>query len=128
LILVLLAGCEKSVSGSFDPGLTVVTIVVFRLPGPGYTGWRWLRREQARDVPPEQEYQQALADWDQRAVQHEHGELARLARQPEWGRVTVPARRTEMFGGTLAGWQALLTVHGASILAERPLLAIDLTG
>lgn len=39
-----------------------------------------------------------------------------------------PASGTDIFGGTLAGWQALLTVHGASILAERPLLAVDLTG
>jgi hypothetical protein len=36
------------------------------------------------------------------------------------------SRRTDIFGGTLAGWQALLTVHGASILAQRPLLTVDL--
>jgi hypothetical protein len=128
LVLVLLAGCAKSVSGSFDLGLTAVTIAVLCLPGLSYTGWRWLRREQAHDIPPEQEYQQALADWDQRAAQHQAAEQARLAGQPEWGSVTTPARRTDVFGGTLAGWQALLTVHGASILAERPLLAVDLTG
>lgn len=128
LALVLLAGCAKSVSGSFDLGLTAVTVVAVCLPGLGYTGWRWLRREQAHDVPPEQEYQQALADWGQRAAQHEATEQARLAGQPEWSSITAPARRTDVFGGTLAGWQALLTVHGASILAERPLLAIDLTG
>ena len=48
--------------------------------------------------------------------------------QPEWGSATIAPRRTDVFGGTLAGWQALLTVHGASLLASRPLLAIDLTG
>ena len=36
--------------------------------------------------------------------------------------------RTSSGARTLAGWRALLTVHGASILAERPLLAVDLTG
>jgi hypothetical protein len=36
--------------------------------------------------------------------------------------------RTDVFGGTLPGWQALLTVHGASLLPKRPLLAVDLTG
>jgi hypothetical protein len=128
LLLVLLAGCAKSVSGSFDLGATAVAIVVLCGPGFGYVGWRWLQREQARDGTPQQEYQQALADWDQRATGHESAELARLAGQPEWGSATVPARRTDIFGGTLAGWQALLTVHGASLLAQRPLLAVDLTG
>jgi hypothetical protein len=128
LLLVLLAGCAKSVSGSFNLGLTAITIFVLCGPGFGYAGWQWLRREQARDVLPEQEYQQALADWDQRATGHENAELSRLAGQPEWGSAIIPARRTDVFGGTLAGWQALLTVHGASLLAQCPLLVIDLTG
>jgi len=128
LLLVLLAGCSKSVSGSFNLGLTAVTIAVLCSPGLGYAGWRWLQRDHARDVTPHQEYQQALAEWDQRATEHEATELARLAGQPEWGSATVPAWRTDVFGGTLAGWQALLTVHGASLLAQRPLLAVDLTG
>jgi hypothetical protein len=74
------------------------------------------------------EYHQALAAWEERAAGHENAELARLAGQPEWGSVLLPGPRTDIFGGTLAGWQALLTVHGASILAERPLLTVDLTG
>jgi hypothetical protein len=127
-ILVLLAGCAKSVSGSFNLGLTAVTVVVLCAPGLAYTGWCWLRSEQALGLTPEQEYQQALASWRQRAAEHEAAELARLANQPEWGSVTCPSQRTDVFGGTLAGWQALLTVHGASILAERQLLAVDLTG
>ena len=32
-----------------------------------------------------------------------------------------------MFGGRLAGWQALLTTHGTSLLAVQPLLVLDLT-
>ena len=97
-------------------------------PGLGYAGWCWLRREQARGLPPEQQYRQALAAWEQRAAGHEDAELARLAGQPEWGSVLLTGHRTDIFGGTLAGWQALLTVHGASILAQRPLLTVDLTG
>jgi len=129
VILVLLAGCQKSVSGSFNPGLTIITVVVLCGPGFGYAGWCWLRREQARDATPEREYHQALAQWEQRAAGHENAELARLAGQPEWGTVLIPGHRTDIFGArTLAGWRALLTVHGASILAERPLLAVDLTG
>ena len=81
-------------------------------------------------MPPagSQEYHQALAEWEERAAGHENAELARLAGQPEWGSVLLPGHRTDIFGGTLAGWQTLLTVHGASILAERPLLTVDLTG
>jgi len=33
-----------------------------------------------------------------------------------------------VYGGTLAGWRSLLTVHGASILAGQPLLVADLSG
>jgi hypothetical protein len=128
VILVLLAGCAASVAGNFSPGLTLITIVVLCGPGLGWTGWCWLRRDQDRGLPPEREYHQALTAWEQRAAGHENAELARLAGQPEWGSVLLPGPRTDIFGGTLAGWQALLTVHGASILAERPLLIVDLTG
>ena len=128
VILVLGAGCQKSVEGSFNPLLTLFTVVVLCGPGLGYAGWCWLRRDQARALPPEREYHQAVAEWEERAVGHEDAELARLAGQPEWGSVPLPGYRTDIFGGTLAGWQALLTVHGASILAQRPLLTVDLTG
>jgi hypothetical protein len=128
VILVLLAGCQESVEASFNPVLTLVIVVVLCGPGLGYTGWCWLRRDQARTLPPEREYHQALAEWEERAAGHENAELARLAGQPEWGSVLLPGYRTDIFGGTLAGWQGLLTVHGASILAQRPLLTVDLTG
>lgn len=52
LVLLLLAGCAKSVSGSFNLGLTAITIIVLCGPGLGYAAWQWLRREQARDVTP----------------------------------------------------------------------------
>lgn len=128
LLLVVLAGCARSASGNFSLGLTAVTFVVLCGPGFAWTGWQWLRREQARDVTLEQEYQQAVAGWHQRATWHEAGELDRLAGVPEWGSANIPPRRTDVFGGTLVGWQALLTVHGASLAVSRPLLAIDLTG
>ena len=129
ILLVLLAGCSHVVSGSsFSPGLTIITIVVLCVPGLGYTGWCWFKRDQSREVPPEQEYSQAVAEWQQRAQQHASAELARLAAHPEWGSVSVPPRRTDVYGGTLAGWQALLAVHGSSLLAQRPLIIADLTG
>jgi len=42
LLLILLAGCAKSVSGSFNLGLTAITIAVLCGPGFGYAGWHWL--------------------------------------------------------------------------------------
>ena len=44
------------------------------------------------------------------------------------GQRRSPARRTDIYGGTLSGWQALLAVHGASVLAPQPLLVADFSG
>ena len=129
LVLLLLAACARTTGGGgFSPLLALITAVIVCAPGLGYTCWCWLERDKARDVPPELAYQQAVSDWEQRAAQHASTELAALGGQPEWGSVTVPPRRTDIFGGTLGGWQALLAVHGASLLAGRPLLIADLTG
>ena len=88
VILALLAGCRKSVSGSFSPGRRSSRSSCSAAPASAYAGWCWLRRDQARAITPAQEYQQALAGWGQRAAGHEDAELARLAGQPEWGSLT----------------------------------------
>jgi hypothetical protein len=129
LILIGLAGCARSVShNSFNFGLTALAVIVLCGPGLGYAGWRWLQHDKARDVGPDEEYQQATAAWRQRAARHESAELARLADQPEWGSVNAPSRRVEVFGGSLAGWRSLLAVHGTSLLADQHLLVADLSG
>jgi hypothetical protein len=76
VLLVVLAGCARSVSGNFSLGLTAVTIATLCGPGFAWTGWQWLHREQARDMTPEQEYREAMAGWDQRATDHESAEPA----------------------------------------------------
>ncbi len=43
--------------------------------------------------------------WRQRAGEHEQAELARLDGVPEWASARSPARRTDIYGGTLGGWQ-----------------------
>lgn len=129
LLLVLLAACAQSAGGGgFSPLLALITGIIVCGPGLGYTGWCWLERDKARDLPPDQAYQRALGEWRQRAARHADVEMSRLSGVPEWGAVTVPARRTDIFGGTLTGWQGLLAVHGSSLLAGRPLLIADLTG
>ena len=74
------------------------------------------------------EYQAVHDQWAQRAASYERAELARLEQMPEWGSAQSPARRTDVFGGTLPGWRSLLTVHGASIMAAQPLLVAGLSG
>jgi hypothetical protein len=128
LILALATSCSASGWAGPDAKVNAITIIVLCGPGMAWTTWGWVQRNQARALAGDQDYQQAQAAWGQRAAQHEATELGRLSGMPEWGSVIIPASRTDVFGGTLAGWQALLTVHGASILAGQPLLAIDLTG
>jgi hypothetical protein len=127
-ILALVGGCAASAWDGPNIKESAFTLVVLCGPGLLYTSWRWWALGQARARATGGDYEQAVAAWSQRAAAHEATEMARLGSLPEWGSVTSPASRTDIFGGTLADWQALLTVHGASILAERQLLAVDLTG
>jgi len=73
-------------------------------------------------------YQAALAAWEEQARQWEESQLAAGAGTPRWVSTSAGAARADVFGGSLAGWQALLTTHGTSLLADQPLLVVDLTG
>ena len=126
--LTALAGCAHAVSGSAPFGTTILTALVLGGPGLGWSGWRYAQLSTAKAADPGQQYQQAHQEWAAKAAQHEQAELDRLAEVPEWGSAGLPAPRTDVYGGTLAGWQSLLTVHGASILARQPLLVADLSG
>jgi hypothetical protein len=126
VVLAIVALAE--VTDNASPAGPLIAIVVLCLPAVGWTAWCWLRRDQLRDASPERDYRQALAAWRQRAAAHQAAEAGRLAGQPQWGSLLAPAPRTDVFGGTLAGWQGLLTVHGASLVAERPVLVADLSG
>jgi hypothetical protein len=133
---ILLAGCDRAMFGG-GPALGAVVIGLLA-GGPGLvlTGVRYARLQSARQAITQASQQanawdaQTAAGWQQRKDTHEHAEAARVDRLDEWGPAVVPghARRIDVFGGSLWGWEALLTVHGASLLAERPLLVADLTG
>ena len=78
--------------------------------------------------PPEREYQQARRSGTRappttRPPRRTGSRPSRsgAASSPPRGGPTSPARR-------VAGWQGLLTVNGASLLAERPVLIADLSG
>jgi hypothetical protein len=96
--------------------------------GPGYTIRCWWRKTRTGAARPERSYRKAVEAWRQRAATHERAELDRIGDLPEWSVASPTAPRTDVFGGSLAGWQALLTVHGTSILATQPLLVMDLSG
>jgi hypothetical protein len=127
ILVIALEGCSQATLGSASPG-TLLTVLVLCGPGIAFAAWRWRYRQLCRAIDPGLDYRQAMAGWHQRAAEHQESERARLSGQPEWGSAVIPAGRTDVFGGTSGGWQALLAVHGASLLADGPLLAIDLTG
>ncbi len=72
-------------------------------------------------------HQRRLAAWAERKTAHERADRDRVDRLDEWGGARVPSgtRRIDVFGGGLHGWEAFLTVHGTSLLAERPTLVAD---
>jgi hypothetical protein len=128
LAVLLLLGLERALFGHVTTGGTLLAGLILSVPGIAVTSVYWQKREQAKQLRDGEDYQQALQEWQQRATAHEQAELSRLHDAVEWGSAEPPTRRVDVFGGSLWGWQALLTTHGASILAGQPLLAVDLTG
>ncbi|MCL2584232.1 MAG: hypothetical protein FWE35_17445 [Streptosporangiales bacterium] len=130
LILILLAACSATSGDTgFSPIAAAVAIVILCVPGLAYCGWCWLERDKARDLPAEQAFYAAREAWKQREAQHQDVQMSHLAATPEWGSVDVPPRRTDIFGGTMPGWEALLAVHVSSLLGgKRPVIIADLTG
>ena len=128
LILLLLGGYALG-SGRMAAGtVTLIGAVAVTVSGLGYTIRCWWRRGRTAAARPEESYRRELAAWQQRVVTHEQAELARIGDVPQWSVASPPTLRTDVFGGSLAGWQALMTVHGTSILAAGPLLVMDLSG
>lgn len=66
------------------------------------------------------QHEEAVAEWQRRAHEYDAQERRRLGQLPEWGAVrpTSASRRIDVYGGTVAGWQALTTTLGASLLGS----------
>ena len=128
--LFLLAGYDEDRHHTVAAVMFLVLAIAMTGFGPVYTVRCWWRQRRAASAAarPEREYQRACQAWQQRAVAHAHAELARLGSAAGWSSAEPPTRRTDVFGGSLTGWQALLTVHGASLLTAQPLLVVDLSG
>ncbi len=132
IVLLLANGCAANISGSGPP--VVGDLIALAICGPGMTltflRWRKARHAAAAVTGVPDDHQRAAAAWQQREEAWQRAELGRLDHVDEWGSAEVPAAalRTDVFGGSLRGWQALLTTHGTSLLASQPVLALDLTG
>jgi len=129
---VLLAGCNRLFFGTGTAWGTIVLGLLAGGPGLVVTAVRTARFQAANTAISQAQAQQkqALAGWEQRKHAHEQAEAARVEGLDEWGPAVLPGqiRRIDIFGGSLWGWEALLTVHGASRLAAQPVLVADLTG
>jgi hypothetical protein len=128
LVLYALGAVVRDVTHRTHDGQLAWLPIALAIAGLAWPAWCLLRLARTRDTDPAQVHQAAVAGWRQRASEHEQAELARLDGVPEWISALSPAPRTDVYGGTLGGWQSLLAVHGASILADRPLLVADFTG
>jgi hypothetical protein len=91
-----------------------------------------IRERQARlDVETawaasEADHRAAVDAHSRRAQTHHTAEWERANRAPEWGaiRPEAGARRLDLFGGSLAGWEGFLTTYGSSLVAEAPPLRV----
>jgi hypothetical protein len=128
VVLYALGALAREATHSRHPGTLAWLPVTLAGIGIAWPAWCLARLVLARRADPAQAHQAALDGWRQRAGEHEQAELARLDGVPEWSSARSPALRTDVYGGTLGGWQSLLAVHGASILAAQPLLVADLSG
>jgi hypothetical protein len=138
VVLLLFSACA---AGDYALSRTPVPVGAFLLavmaaaPGAGLTWFALAARRSARDayeLARKQNttgYEAHVGQWRARKQAHEAAEYARLNSLPEWGAVPrpAPARRLDVFGGTLWSWEALLTTYGTSTLATQPLLVIDLS-
>ena len=132
VVLLLANGCAANINGSGPPVVSDLIALVICGPGMTLTFLRWRKARQAAAAVSRvgDDHQRAIAAWQQREEAWQRAELTRLEQVDEWGSATLPSGtlRTDVFGGSLRGWQALLTTHGTSLLASQPVLTVDLTG
>ena len=136
-VIIVLVGLMTAMGAAFPgtvsgaAGLAAVVVVV--VAGLAIGGAMAARRSAATRAVELAErelaaaHQQQVAVWAQRKTAYERADAARVDGLAEWGAARTPAgsRRIDVFGGSLHGWEAFLTVYGTSVLAERPTLVAD---
>lgn len=85
----------------------------------------------AAQAKSEADHDAAQEAWRRRRDDHEQQQRLLIDGMPEWSAATPsPGNgRIDIIGGTTYGWEAVLTVHGGSLLATRGAMTlVDLTG
>jgi hypothetical protein len=125
--------------GMFGKGPTDL-IVIFGIGLLVMVGGAWLSwsNSRAREQGPAREherqvrlYEAECAWWEQRRAQFDAAERERVSGYLEWGAALLPpsTRRVDIVGGSVWGWEALLTVMGASMLRTRGAMTlVDFSG
>ena len=138
--LVVAVGCCGAIGTIFDgqPGTGFGALLLLAVAGAAgatalvYAHYAELKhRVKTAQARSRAWYDEAHADWRRRKETFDHAEHERVERLPEWGAATPPAgtRRVDVVGGSLWGWEALLTVFGASLLSSRGAMTlVDLSG
>lgn len=124
-----------------DHRLSPMSVVIAGGIGAGVATVAWLvvllgyvlavrRYGSRRQTVQERRHGAALEAWSARRTAFEDQESGRLAGLPQWVSAPAPGhRRIDVVGGNLWGWEAFLTVFGASALAARgPMVVLDLSG
>jgi hypothetical protein len=104
--------------------VAIITVLVIWRHTAGTRIQRY-RRSQETD------FRKVFQDWQARNDAYHRAEAQRVDALVEWGTAGASrgARRIDVVGGNLWGWEALLTVFGTSMLATRGgLTLVDLSG
>ncbi len=142
--LAVLIGCcggALSTFGSDDGRSTLGPVLVFAViallggvAGAIFAAWWPTQAKRALDEAREQaekDYERDYAAWDHRRQWHDQQQQQAVDAMAEWG-AAAPSpgtRRIDIIGGTMYGWEAVLTVFGGSLLATRgPMTLVDFTG
>ncbi|SHN46349.1 hypothetical protein [Cryptosporangium aurantiacum] len=140
LSFILVCGLALGSGGDGGGRIFLLMLIVVALVFGGAGALVWLGAQRARSVASrpnavaaEQRarFDSELADWSRRKAEFDAAEQQRSEQLPEWSPAIPPphTRRIDVVGGTLWGWEGLLTVFGSSTLASGGRLTVlDLTG
>ncbi|GAA0479456.1 hypothetical protein Ade02nite_39640 [Paractinoplanes deccanensis] len=140
--LAVLIGCCGGVAARGDDESTART-VVFLFAGLAFVagiagaviaallpGWARKAVENAQRQAQD-EYAREHAAWDSRRQWHDQQQQQAVDARPEWSAASPSpgTRRVDIIGGTMYGWEAVLSVFGGSLLATRGRMVLaDFTG
>ncbi|MEU8816127.1 hypothetical protein [Actinoplanes sp. NPDC048796] len=141
LLLAVLIGCCGGVLARDDSdsartvvflfaGLAFVAGIAGAVIAALMPGWARKAVATARQKAQD-EYARDHAAWDSRRQWHDQQQQQAVDARTEWSAASPSpgTRRVDIIGGTMYGWEAVLTVFGGSLLATRGRMVLaDFTG